>query len=212
MSDKGKIIAGLVIFLVLATFPIWYLGIAGGSVSRPELEPPAGALLFRASWSAVQGGSDMGIDWSRLRGEFNKNRIALTGEASLTRDEKDGKWRVTDQGNRYLVLKDQDAVQVYTGCVEDRIYMIKNHMNILKVWREEVVRDSDRSRIDVNGRKYLKSLTKCCMDCHTSREKFCYECHAYANVLSMLPLQESKDTQQTQRGVRCWNCHVEPKG
>ena len=40
MSDKGRIIAGLAIFLVLATFPIWHTLGAGGDASAPELELP----------------------------------------------------------------------------------------------------------------------------------------------------------------------------
>ncbi len=43
MSDKGKIIAGLGIFLVLATFPIWHTLGAGGDASLPELELPKDA-------------------------------------------------------------------------------------------------------------------------------------------------------------------------
>ena len=41
MSDKGKIIAGLVIFLVLVTFPIWYALAPAGDASPPDLELPA---------------------------------------------------------------------------------------------------------------------------------------------------------------------------
>ncbi len=40
MSDKGRIIAGLVIFVVVATFPIWYTLGAAGDVSPPDLELP----------------------------------------------------------------------------------------------------------------------------------------------------------------------------
>jgi len=42
MNDKSKIIAGLVLFLVLVTFPMWYTGVAGGDVARPVPELPAG--------------------------------------------------------------------------------------------------------------------------------------------------------------------------
>ncbi len=41
MHDSGKVILGLVIFLVLITFPIWY-NVAGGTATyRPELEKAA---------------------------------------------------------------------------------------------------------------------------------------------------------------------------
>ena len=42
MSDKGKIIGGLVVFLVLVTFPLWHTLAAGGEAAMPELEYPAG--------------------------------------------------------------------------------------------------------------------------------------------------------------------------
>ncbi len=212
MSDKGKIIAGLVIFLVLATYPIWYHGIAGGSYSRPELDPPAGALLFSAPWSAVQGGSATDLDWNRLQGELRKSRISLSGEARLVEGTADGAWRIADGESRYLVLKNEATVNVYTGCVEEKDFMTRNHMNILKEWRESVVRDADNSLVEINGEQYDRSLTKCCMKCHTSREKFCASCHEYANVFALRDLQSGRTAQQAQRGVRCWSCHVEPKG
>ena len=42
MHDAGKIIPGLIIFLLLVTFPIWYTAARGQSGHRPELEYPAG--------------------------------------------------------------------------------------------------------------------------------------------------------------------------
>ena len=45
MSDKGRIIVGLLVFLALVTFPIWYtLGASNGSgTGPPELEKPKDA-------------------------------------------------------------------------------------------------------------------------------------------------------------------------
>ena len=42
MSDKGKIIGGLVVFLFLVTFPLWYTVAAGGDATLPDLEYPDG--------------------------------------------------------------------------------------------------------------------------------------------------------------------------
>jgi len=42
MSDKGKIIGGLVVFLVLVTYPVWNTVVAGGERVLPELEYPEG--------------------------------------------------------------------------------------------------------------------------------------------------------------------------
>ena len=41
MYDGNKIIAGLIIFLGLVTFPIWYTWGSGGPGPAPEIETPA---------------------------------------------------------------------------------------------------------------------------------------------------------------------------
>ena len=40
--DTGRIVVGLVIFLVLASFPVWFSATQGRSDYRPELEYPVG--------------------------------------------------------------------------------------------------------------------------------------------------------------------------
>jgi len=40
MYDAGKIIVGLVIFLVLVTSPLWYNLVSGSPVTAPELQYP----------------------------------------------------------------------------------------------------------------------------------------------------------------------------
>ena len=137
MNDKPKIIVGLVIALVVLTFPFWRPLLAGRPGPPPELELPEGKK-----------------------------------------------------------------------CVKDGSWMRANHMNLLKEWRQTVVREADKSPIEINGHEYEKSLTKGCMKCHTSRVTFCSWCHEYANVLPLPPLRASATTP---RAVRCWNCHVEPQ-
>jgi hypothetical protein len=41
MYDAGKIIVGLVVFLVLVTSPLWYNAISSAPVEEPELNPVA---------------------------------------------------------------------------------------------------------------------------------------------------------------------------
>jgi hypothetical protein len=41
MYDAGKIIPGLVVFLAVATVPIWYNVASGHEVAAPEIEKPA---------------------------------------------------------------------------------------------------------------------------------------------------------------------------
>jgi hypothetical protein len=45
MYDAGKIVAGLAVFVVLATSPLWYNALSAESPARPELVgPPNGAV------------------------------------------------------------------------------------------------------------------------------------------------------------------------
>ena len=56
MHDGGKIIFGLIIFLGLVTFPIWYTKASGGPTARPEIKAPANEQAcveskeFMAAW------------------------------------------------------------------------------------------------------------------------------------------------------------------
>jgi len=122
MYNKGTIIAGLAIFVLFVTFPIWYNGLDAGPLPKPEL-PPGG--------------------------------------------EKQ--------------------------CVAPAAEMRDKHMQLLNEWRDDVLRNSDRVSITVDGKEYRKGLQTACMDCHSNKEKFCDSCHEYAAV------------QPT-----CWDCHLTP--
>jgi hypothetical protein len=67
-------------------------------------------------------------------------------------------------------------------------------MKVLDDWRDEVLRDGDRTPVEVDGVKYEKSLMNGCMKCHTEKKKFCDECHTYTSVKPY-----------------CWDCHFLPK-
>jgi hypothetical protein len=209
MSDKPVIFAGLAVFLVLATFPVWYT--FGSSMlfstdaGPPDLAPPAGALKFSVhGWSGE-------VDMERLRQEFAAHQLpALSSGADLTRDDLTGVWRIVDGDMRYMVRRDEDlgTVSVYDGCVDTFDYMKANHMVLLIEWRDGVIRDGDTSQIEINGQPYAKSLTKTCLQCHTDREAFCYNCHQYANALPAWP---ARNNMNGEVGVRCWNCHIQPE-
>ncbi len=79
-------------------------------------------------------------------------------------------------------------------CVVSASEMRDKHMIILDDWRDEVLRDADRVVVEVGGKKYRKGLQTTCMQCHTSKQKFCDTCHVYASV---------KPT--------CWECHLTPE-
>lgn len=79
------------------------------------------------------------------------------------------------------------------GCVESGKYMRSLHMDLLNVWRDEAVRDGDRIYVGLGGKEYDKSLSRTCLDCHTSKEAFCDRCHEYVGAEPY-----------------CWDCHGEP--
>ena len=217
MSDKPKILAGLVLFLGLATFPIWYtLGSAAsgsGDALPPELDPPTGApQVFTADWSKVCDESKENIDAKRLQAAFTK----WPEGAELIEDPLGGKWRIVDEETPYLVVRDEETVVVYDGrCVESRAWMAAQHMDLLIDWRDWVVRDGEREYpseehpAQSSQKPVVRpmSLTGTCMGCHQSRQGFCGKCHEYADVSPVRPLHFAS------RGngrMRCWDCHVDP--
>lgn len=75
-------------------------------------------------------------------------------------------------------------------CVKDTQYMRSTHMVLLDEWRDEVLRDAVRTKVQVEGKEYEKSLMLGCMKCHANKKKFCDECHQYTSVKPY-----------------CWDCH-----
>jgi hypothetical protein len=80
-------------------------------------------------------------------------------------------------------------------CVEPKAFMRGEHMVLLNDWRDGVVRDAYRGYISkANGKRFNMSIQNGCMKCHSSKKKFCDECH---NYLAVKPF--------------CWDCHIQPK-
>ena len=71
----------------------------------------------------------------------------------------------------------------YKECVKETEYMRLHHWELLRIVREEVVRYGKRGEIALNK----------CRECHTSRERFCNQCH---NAVSLTP--------------DCFECHYYP--
>jgi len=126
MYDSGKILIGIIVFLILFTSPIWYDLAFGNTAKKPNLVLPTGA------------------------------------------DQKE--------------------------CVMSAEYMRDNHMELLDVWREDVVRNGNRTYIATSGKKFEMSLTKTCIGCHSNKAEFCDQCHNYLGV-----------------SPYCWDCHVDPQ-
>jgi hypothetical protein len=128
MYDKGKITLAILIFLALATLPLWV-----GRGAKATLAP-------------------ISLDTPEIRGLASKE------------------------------------------CVEPAPYMRSSHMELLKSWRDAVVRDGNDLYVNHEGRKYPISLSQTCLGCHSNKENFCDTCHASSGVKP-----------------GCWSCHSAPK-
>lgn len=125
MDDKYKIYTGLIIFVIIATFPFWY----------------------------------------------NLGKAAPVPEIKLTEKAKAAK-----------------------TCVRPIEYMKTQHMQLLDLWRDQVVREGKRLYVNNSGKTFKMSLTDTCLDCHSEKAEFCDKCHNYASVTPY-----------------CWDCHIDPK-
>jgi len=82
-------------------------------------------------------------------------------------------------------------------CVVPKVDMKSEHMQILDLWRDTVVRDANRVYKTSKGKTFNMSLSTgedSCMGCHEDKAEFCDKCHNYASV-----------------DPYCWDCHIAPK-
>jgi hypothetical protein len=78
-------------------------------------------------------------------------------------------------------------------CVRETEWMKGEHMQLLDVWRDTVVRDMERKYLNTKtGHRYEMSLSNGCLECHSNKEEFCDACHNYTSVRPY-----------------CWDCHIE---
>jgi hypothetical protein len=77
-------------------------------------------------------------------------------------------------------------------CVLAKDYMRSEHMQLLDLWRESVVRQADRVYTNSKGKQFVMSLSNTCLDCHSNKADFCDKCHNYASVRPY-----------------CWDCHID---
>jgi len=93
------------------------------------------------------------------------------------------------------IVKYQQEHNGKKECVESKEWMRGEHMQLLNQWRDSVVRDYNRGYIsNTNHNRFDMSLQNGCMKCHSSKKKFCDECH---NYMAVKPF--------------CWDCHIAPK-
>jgi hypothetical protein len=81
----------------------------------------------------------------------------------------------------------------YADCIDDgALYMRFHHWELLRSVREEVVRYGIRRKFVGYGKSINLGLSGC-PECHTSRKRFCDQCH---NAASVIP--------------DCFGCHYYP--
>ena len=77
-------------------------------------------------------------------------------------------------------------------CVRSTEYMRAEHMQLLDIWRDSVVRESKRIYVNPEGKEFNMSLSNTCLGCHSNKAEFCDRCHNFASVRPY-----------------CWSCHIE---
>lgn len=89
-------------------------------------------------------------------------------------------------------LKLTEKAKAAKECVRSTDYMRSEHMRLLDLWRESVVREADRIYTNPKGKQFVMSLSNTCLDCHSNKAEFCDKCHTYASVRPY-----------------CWDCHID---
>jgi len=77
-------------------------------------------------------------------------------------------------------------------CVLPKDEMVSDHMQLLDVWRDTVVRTGERIYVSAEGKEFNMSLSNTCLDCHSNKAEFCDRCHNYASA-----------------DPYCWDCHID---
>ena len=57
-------------------------------------------------------------------------------------------------------------------CVRSTEYMRAEHMQLLDIWRDSVVRESKRIYVNPEGKEFNMSLSNTCLDCHSNKLNF----------------------------------------
>jgi hypothetical protein len=162
MYDSGKVITGLVIALVILTFPIWW---NFGASPPPAPEPIISAKAQAAGQCVLPA------------------RYMKTSHMQILDD-----WRnlVVRDGIRYTVVEEKEGGKriEMTVIKEGRTILRNTLLDIPFIGqvREMVDGQGVGLHVQAKGKRYEMSLQNTCMDCHDSKVKFCDQCHDYVEV------------------------------
>ena len=92
MYDAGKVVGGLVVFLILVTSPLWFNAISATSEEVPELQPPPNGAeqCVEAKDSMRESHMDLLNEWRDVvvregRRDYVSSHSGVTYDMSLTR-------------------------------------------------------------------------------------------------------------------------------
>ncbi len=99
MRDKGRIIIGLVVFLILVSFPVWYNVATGEPTNAPELKKPESSqqCIRDTEWMTAHH-MDLLDDW--------RDKVVRDGE----------RYYLDDSGDKI----EMSLTHTCLGCHEDR--------------------------------------------------------------------------------------------
>ena len=161
MYDAGKILTGLVIALVLLTFPLWYnMGTAAPAAPDPKLSAKA-----LAAGECVYPKADM-----------------KTGHMQVLDDWRN--WAIRD-GHRWVVVsKDPHKAPEMKIIDGVRAAMYADALDIPGIGEVRRLAGFPTQPLaaPADAKRYEMSLQNTCMECHTSKKEFCDQCHDYMAV------------------------------
>lgn len=117
---------------------------------------------------------------------------------------------------------DPAAIATLKGrsCVEPTDYMRSSHMVLLEHWRNQAVRDGDRTYVASDGVQYEISLEKTCLGCHADGAPAGVAAHAAASPGGNAPAPGGAVSEAGPQfcttchaaggvpQIDCWSCHV----
>lgn len=161
MYDSGKIITGLVIALILLTFPLWYnMGSASMPAPDPKLTPKA-----KAAGKCIMPKIEMKTGHMQLLDDW-RNAVVRDGQ----------RYYIPGETPEY-VRPEMIAIEGARKAVANTIVEIPG----VGPLRDRVDKDDQRLNTGA-GQQFEMSLQNTCMDCHSNKKEFCDQCHDYANV------------------------------
>ncbi|NQT35640.1 hypothetical protein HQ587_10660 [bacterium] len=183
MYNGGKIIIGLLIFLLAMTFPIWYNVFAGKDSFEPELEIPT---------KNISGKDQCVLPIEEMRAShmdvLNEWRDTVVRKGERTHVTPDGR-----EFNRSLSFLPGEPVIVEPAVVQLALPDTNVTVDSMEVHLQSHTADAGMTT-EVVASHEAEIIRHSCLDCHSNKSNFCDKCHNYVAV-----------------DPYCWECHIIPE-